>query len=89
MNNKRIRKLSEMIAVSSDSLDTKWITFSYEVGTDRKLPIFGKDLPVKRTITEIIENEKHFVVYIANEEASQEWIKIPITDRIKIEYFIQ
>ncbi len=88
MSNKRIRKLAEMVAVSSDSLDTKWVTFSYEVGLNRKLPIFGKDLPVERTIGEIVENEKHFVIYISNKEATQEWIKIPKTNRVKIEYFI-
>lgn len=88
MSNKRIRKLSEMIAIRSESQDTKWVTFSYEVGFPRDLPIYGKQKPVSRTIGEIVEIEKHFIVYISDKEVTQEWLKIPKTNRVKIEYFI-
>lgn len=88
MIDKRIRKLSVMTAVSSESIDTKWVTFSYEVGLQRKLPIFGKDNVVFRTIGEIIETEKHFIVYISDGETTQEWKKINKTDKTDVEYFI-
>lgn len=89
MNNKRIRKLTEMVAISSESSETKWVTFSYEVGLSRKLPIFGKEKPVERIIGEITETDKHFIIYISNQEVTQEWKKICKTDRTNIEYFIQ
>lgn len=88
MSNKRIRKLSVMTAISSDSSETKWVTFSYEVGLERRLPIFGKDKPVLRTIGEIVETEKHFIIYISDNESTQEWKKICKSDRVDEEYFI-
>jgi hypothetical protein len=88
MNN-RIRKISVMTALSSESVETKWATFVYEVGSERKLPIFGKEKPVYRTIGEILETEKHFILFISDNEITQEWKKISKSNRVDVEYFIQ
>lgn len=58
----------------------------YCVGQSVTLPIGGQS--AKRTITEIIETELYFKVYITNQEVTKEWVNIPVTDRVKKEYFI-
>lgn len=59
---------------------------TYIVGKPRILPINGKN--VSRVIAEIFETENHYKIYISNEEVTKEWIDMPKSDRITVEYFI-
>lgn len=83
MNGKRIRHLTE---------DREGFgAFIYFVGQERRLPISGKS--ATRTITEIelcdaIVDDIHFKIYISNGAVAQEWINIPKTNKIKVEFFI-
>ena len=78
MSNKRIRHLSvEMFERPA---------FVYYVGQTRRLPINGKD--EHRTITEIEQNDTHYILYIADGAVSQQWIDIPKSPKVTVEYFI-
>lgn len=86
MSTKRIRQLAVEIPVSSESIDTKWISMVYAVGNVKDLPIDG--VRQKRTICNIIKIPDYFRIYISNDTVSQEWMDIPISPRVRVEYFI-
>lgn len=86
MSTKRIRLLSIETPVSSESINTKLISMVYAIGNIRKIPIAG--VIKERTICNIIENDKHYKIYISNDDVSQEWKDIPKSDRVTIEYII-
>lgn len=86
MNTKRIRLLSVETPVASESIDTKLISMVYAVGNVKKLPIGG--VIVNRTICNIVTIPDYFRIYITNDSVSQEWMDIPITNKVRIEYFI-
>jgi hypothetical protein len=86
MNDKRIRLLSVETPVKTESADTKWISMVYALGNTRELPIDG--IIVKRTITNIIEAENHYTIYIANNNVSQIWMDIPKSNKVRVEYII-
>lgn len=90
MNDKRIRQIAVETVVNTDNDLTKLVQMVYFVGQDRNLPIFGKLNPVKRTITEIVELEKVYRIFISDNEVAQEWKDIPKSKRVSsIDYFIQ
>lgn len=77
----RIRQISvEVVITKPDSEETKFMTMVYTVGGIRMFEIDGKK--VKRTISEIIETENGFKLYITNENTTQEWIEFYDKKRI-------
>ena len=80
-SNNRIRKITETI------LGKEPYSMVYSVGQPVKLPIGGKS--TKRTITDIIETELYFKIYLTDNEVTKEWVNIPVCDRVKKEYFIE
>ena len=83
---KRIRLLAVETPVASESQDTKLITMTYAVGNVKKLPINGER--VDRTICSILIIPDYFRIYISNNDVSQVWMDIPISPKVRIEYFI-
>lgn len=87
MVTKRIRQLSvEVVQNIPDSILTNFIVMVYTVGAVRSFHIDGKK--VFRTISEIIETEKGFKLYITNENTTQEWIEFHSKDRATVYNFI-
>ena len=76
---KRIRQITETIHGREP--------FIYYVGQERMLPI-NDGKREKRIICDILENETHYIISLANNEISQIWKEIPKSDRITIEYFV-
>ena len=85
-NSKRIRLLAVDTPVSSESPETKWITMTYAIGNVKHLPI-NKER-VERTISNILEFQDHYSIYISNNNVSQIWMDIPKTNKVRIEYII-
>lgn len=71
----RIRQISvETVVNIPDSDETKFINMIYTVGASRTFEIKGEK--VKRIISEILETENGFKLYITNENTTQEWIEL-------------
>ena len=79
MSDKRIRHLS----VKKEET----MSYVYFVGQIRRLPINGKT--VERTISEIVEVDNKYKIYISDGAVAQEWIDIPKSYDPIVEYFIQ
>lgn len=70
----RIRQISVEVVVNKPDLEeTNFMQMVYAVGGIRKFEINGKK--VQREISEIIETENGFKLYITNENTTQEWIE--------------
>lgn len=78
MSNKKIRQITETIFNREP--------FVYTVGQMRRLPINGKI--EERLITDIVEDDTCYQIYISSNEVSQRWNDIAKSDRINIQYFI-
>lgn len=77
----RIRQISvEVVVNKPDSEVTNFMNMVYAVGGVRRFDIDGKK--VERTISEIIETENGFKLYITNENTTQEWIEFYDKTRI-------
>jgi hypothetical protein len=79
MNHKKIRQITETIFNREP--------FVYTVGQTRRLPINGKKLE-ERVITDIIECETCYSIYISDGAVSQQWNDIAKSDRVNVQYFI-
>lgn len=83
----RIRQISvETVTNIPDSNETKFINMIYRVGATRPFEINGVN--VKRTISDIIETETGFKLYITNENTTQEWITLHSKERVTVFNFI-
>lgn len=83
----RIRQIAvEVVVTKPDSETTKFMTMVYPVGGIRKFEIGGKK--VERTISDIIETETGFKLYITNENTTQEWITLHSKERVTVFNFI-
>lgn len=79
MSDKKIRKLSIGAEVKQQ--------FHYIVGGVFEIP--NKDTTIsKRTISDIVETEKNYQLYIATGAISQHWKDIPKNNITTPEYFI-
>ena len=78
MSTKKIRQITETIFNREP--------FVYTVGQMRRLPINGKT--EERLITDIVEGDTCYQIYISSNEVSQRWNDIAKSDRINIQYFI-
>lgn len=79
----RIRQISvEVVVNKPDSDTTKFMNMVYTVGGIRKFDINGKK--VERTISDIIETETGFKLYITNENTTQEWITLHSKERVTV-----
>ncbi len=87
MMKSRIRQIAVEVVVSNpDSETTKFMTMIYRVGATRPFEINGVN--VKRTISDIIETETGFKLYITNENTTQEWITLHSKERVTVFNFI-
>lgn len=87
MSNNRIRQISvEQVVNKQDSDTTNFISMVYAVGAIRPFTIDSKK--VYRTISEILETEKGFKIYITNENTTQEWIEFYSKERVTKYNFI-
>lgn len=83
----RIRQISvEQVVNKQDSEGTNFISMVYFVGLSRPFTIDGNK--VIRTISEIIETEKGFKIYITNDNTTQEWIELYNKERVTKYNFI-
>lgn len=84
---KRIRLIAVETPVSTESINTKFITMVYAIGSVKELPIDG--VKVKRTIEYIVDEGDCYRIYISNETTTQVWLDIQKTNRVsKVEYII-
>lgn len=87
MITKRIRQITvEAVTNIPDSDKTNYISMVYTVGAKRNFKIEGQD--VTRTISNIVETEKGFKLYITNENTTQEWMEFFSKERITVFNFI-
>ena len=87
MMKSRIRQIAvEVVVTNPDSETTKFMTMVYAVGGIRKFKIDNKS--VERTISDIIETETGFKLYITNENTTQEWITLHSKERVTVFNFI-
>lgn len=83
----RIRQIDvEKVVTTPDNETTKFITMTYVFGGKRTFNIDNKK--VFRTISEIIETENGFVIYITNDQTTQKWIELKSKERVTVYYFI-
>lgn len=77
----RIRKLSIGAEVKE-----QW---HYIIGGTHNIPINGKNNPTEiRTLTNIIETDNCYELYISNKEAEQHWKDVPKNNITTPEYYI-
>jgi len=78
MSNKRIRLLSVEI-------------FNREPHVyvcDKPRPIRINDVQEMRTITNIVEKEDHYELFLSVGEESKHWKDVPKNDKVTVEYYI-
>lgn len=78
MNTKRIRLLSVEIFNREP--------FVYVADKPRPIKINGKQ--EMRTITNIIEKENHYEVYLSSGVESKHWKDIPKNNNVTVEYYV-
>lgn len=61
---------------------------NYSVGTDHSIYLKGDTQPTKMTIHSIEETEKHFLVYVKNNDDVFYWKKLPKNDQTSVEFYI-
>lgn len=83
----RIRQIDvEKVVTTPENETTKFITMTYIFGGNRTFNINNKK--VFRTISEIIETENGFIIYITNDQTTQKWIELKSKERVTVYYFI-
>jgi hypothetical protein len=63
-------------------------SMNYSVGTEHSIYMKGEVNPIRMAIHSIEETEKHYVVYIKNEDDVFQWKKIPKNDQTSVEFYI-
>jgi len=81
-----IRKVSVAKAILIENEDGTSVEKSLNliVGVEHTIYIEGKK--IKRRICNIEETEKHLLIYLEDDSASQLWKKLPKNDQTSIDY---
>lgn len=87
METTRIRQLSvETVTNIPDTIGTNFISMIYTVGAKRPFVINGER--IQMTISDIIQGDKFYTLYITNKEVTKKWMKIPVNERATVYYFL-